>query len=1257
MEVAALGRPFSLGMLYDCRKDILVPGKTLWNISDLEKDTRAREKPSSEFEIVASESIEDKSSSLKVEASLKASFLGGLVEVNGSAKYLNDQRTSKKQARVTLKYETTTKFEELSMSHLSRDNVKFPYVFDEGIATHVVTAILYGAQAFFVFDREVSEKEDHQDIQGNLKVMIKRIPCLAIEGEGSLKMEDKDKAHVDKFSCKFYGDFSLRNNPVSFQDAVHVYQSLPTLLGPNRENVVPVKVWLLPLTNLDSNAAKIVRQISVGLVQEAQSVLEDFSEIEMKCNDAMRTTTAQQFPQIGKKLRSFKEMCTVFKLDFQRTLSEKLPSIRGGGEEESALTEVLMKRQSSPFNSKNLDEWMNCKEREISILKSFTNILKNTEIVSSQSKLHEAILSAENTVCLVFTSLESVEPYLSALSNYNQKNTKLNDLQDPLTYDVEKEQWYLSDGVLDTMRKKVTLVSDFAEANKENKNIKFLTVGLTNKNLKGSSIYLYKDGSPEDKNFQPPSKPETVRVSDINHNSVTLKISPPRFGAENITSYSVDCCVSGEDGWKQKMAPKAEEVTVSNLSPNTEYVLRCRAVTSVGIGPVSEVTGSVKTLPCSPPGKPQVDPNSSEILVSWQKPAELGQDMQVLSYIVEYAKKEDLQWNHTWSGAEKAIISGLQSETEYVVRVICDCGGDGKSKESIPVNVRTTMRKFDRLAEYLKHKSKILESNSPSLYKLPLTEEDMDIEGCRRFNFGKETMRQNRTIMLLGATGSGKSTLINGIINYIVGVEWKDDFRFKLVVEDQSRSQAESQTSEVSVYKVNYQEGFKIPYSLTMVDTPGFGDTRGIGRDKDITEQVRKLFTSAEGVKEIDAVCFVTQASLARLTATQRYVFDSVLSIFGKDVAENIEMLVTFADGKQPPVLEAINISGLPCPKNDLGLPVHFKFNNSALFADNRCLRGETCDEDSDDDDDNFDEMFWKMGAKSMERFFTALGKITTRSLQMTQEVLKERKRLETAVEGLQPQVKAGLAKLEQIRTTKEKIKDQETTMSSNENFQIEVEIIKPVKEELTKSGEFITNCQKCSITCHYPCGIAEDSKKDRCTAMDQTGMCMVCPGKCIWSVHFNQRYRWEYVKVTEKKTLKEIKEKYEQASHEKITTQKLIERQEEEIVGLQDMIIALVEQSASSINRLQEIALKPNPLTIPEYIDMLIDGEMTEAKEGYQARVHSLESMRERAEIISKVARGEQLNKSDEQLSQDRQQRKEKVGFFKKMGNYLGFS
>ena len=288
---------------------------------------------------------------MNVEASLKASFLCGLVKVEGSAKYLSDCKISRNQARVTLKYKTTTKFQQLAMNHIGRGKVEHPYVFESGLATHVVTGILYGAQAFFVFDREVSEKEDQQDIEGNLKVIIKKIPTFKIEGQGSLQMRDEDIANVDTFSCKFHGDFNLEKHPVSFQEAIEVYQSLPKLLGTNGENAVPQKVWLMPLKSLDSAAAQLVRQISERLIRDAQNVLEDLSELERRCNDVEKCTTAQQFPQIIKKVKAFKELVSQYKLEFQKIMARKLPLIRGGGEEEGVLADILKKVHSSPFNN------------------------------------------------------------------------------------------------------------------------------------------------------------------------------------------------------------------------------------------------------------------------------------------------------------------------------------------------------------------------------------------------------------------------------------------------------------------------------------------------------------------------------------------------------------------------------------------------------------------------------------------------------------------------------------------------------------------------------------------------------------------------------------------------------------------------------------------------------------------------------------------------------------------------------------------
>ncbi|EFX62779.1 hypothetical protein DAPPUDRAFT_17453, partial [Daphnia pulex] len=51
-----------------------------------------------------------------------------------------------------------------------------------------------------------------------------------------------------------------------------------------------------------------------------------------------------------------------------------------------------------------------------------------------------------------------------------------------------------------------------------------------------------------------------------------------------------------------------------------------------------------------------------------------------------------------------------------------------------------------------------------------------------------------RTILVLGATGCGKSTLIDAMVNYMLVVEWDDDFRFKLIDEPADKSQAHSQT-------------------------------------------------------------------------------------------------------------------------------------------------------------------------------------------------------------------------------------------------------------------------------------------------------------------------------------------------------------------------------------------------------------------------------------------------------------------------------
>ncbi|CAL8366415.1 unnamed protein product [Boreogadus saida] len=547
-----------------------------------------------------------------------------------------------------------------------------------------------------------------------------------------------------------------------------------------------------------------------------------------------------------------------------------------------------------------------------------------------------------------------------------------------------------------------------------------------------------------------------------------------------------------------------------------------------------------------------------------------------------------------------------------------------------------------RLAEVVKKEGKKIKGRSGTLdvYTLPLEAQPMEIEECKCFIFGTDFGKKNRTIMVLGATGAGMSTLVNRMINYILGVTWDDTFRFKLVDEDTNKSQAHSQTSEVTVYKLNHREGFQIDYSLTIVDTPGFGDTRGVERDKMIMSQLENLFSAKSGISEIDAICFVAQASSARLTMTQKYVFDSVLRIFGKDVAENIRILVTFADNTKPVVLGAINEFGVPCPKTKNGLPIYFKFNNTLPGAFNENEGGDIEEDGNNDEDDDEEEeginKRWDMGTKNMKKLFSDLKVIKTKSLTLTKEVLRQRAQLEISIENIEIKVKLALTKLEEIKQESQILQELESAIADNKEFDYEVSVTKPVK---VKTEDYSMNCEECNVTCHKSCWVklCIDLVKTvvtflptippvtnvLCEAFTWSGTCKECKGECPPTKHALKAFYWGSETVIEKKTYKDLKRKYETASKKAMSVGDIIKQMELEHDHLEDEVVKLMERAAQCLNTLKEIALRPNQLSTPEYIDLLIEGEKSEAKPGYLERINKLQDLKKKAITMGKVASG----------------------------------
>ncbi|XP_062291129.1 uncharacterized protein LOC133995671 [Scomber scombrus] len=473
-----------------------------------------------------------------------------------------------------------------------------------------------------------------------------------------------------------------------------------------------------------------------------------------------------------------------------------------------------------------------------------------------------------------------------------------------------------------------------------------------------------------------------------------------------------------------------------------------------------------------------------------------------------------------------------------------------------------------------KHEDYLLENavihkGPPVRYRLTPKRKNLDGETDRESKFRrctigkKDPKNPNKTILLVGGTGSGKSTLINGILNYVMGIKFEDQKWFE-IIDEEKKNTAQSQTSEVTVYEIFGFEGKTLPFSLTIIDTPGYGDTRGIEHDDVTTQKLHDLFRSDDGVHELNAVGLVLKATENRLSDRLKYIFDSVVSLFGKDMEENIVALITHSDGMSPDdTLQALAAANIKCAKDestDPVQPVHFLFNNCQTKP---IKKGS----------ERLLKIAWETTMEGMDQFTSFLGKSAPQKLKTTLAVLKERIRLTACIQNLQDRINLIELKQTEIQQTQEALKKYEQEMKENKDFTIEVEEVSKKRKDIVAWWDNkAVCCLTCEENCHYP-GCTLAWKPEHCEVMKR-GRCTSCSGKCPASDHVKERWRYVTETKTIKKTLQDVKEKYEKNKTKTVEGKSLMANLEAEIEELKAEKIKLLDESYQHVEHLEEIAL-----------------------------------------------------------------------------------
>ncbi|XP_076062096.1 uncharacterized protein LOC143037558 [Oratosquilla oratoria] len=263
--------------------------------------------------------------------------------------------------------------------------------------------------------------------------------------------------------------------------------------------------------------------------------------------------------------------------------------------------------------------------------------------------------------------------------------------------------------------------------------------------------------------------------------------------------------------------------------------------------------------------------------------------------------------------------------------------------------------------------------------------------GIKRKRFGEfPAAIRNKTVLLLGAKGSGKTCLVNAVANFIKGDDSNSE---KWMVSDEAiETGGFKSTENITGYSFVIKEKESEDLALTLIDTPGLNDSSG-NEVRDHVESLKTFLANAAHKKlEIHAIALVVQAHLVRLTSSERLLMDHLKTLFGQDVSDHVVNLITFADNQsKPPVVEALNQYGISTRHC-------MKFNNSVFCGL------------SDESEKELDRVYWKTSHKSWKKCWKVvkdLGPLKTNVMKSIQKELYVANVKASAVQELQEEMKA----------------------------------------------------------------------------------------------------------------------------------------------------------------------------------------------------------------------------------------------------------
>jgi predicted GTPase len=295
---AALGQMAPLGSLYDGRTDSFI-SLSLLRTTTPPSAVDTMENHSTDIKFSKTDTYKEKFDRMGVSAGLSASFLAGLVSVEGSGRYLTDRRDTNLLMQASMHYNITTMNEELNLTTKEvKDCLAFSTL-ETDAATHVVTGISWGARCVVTAKREVALSEDREEITGALEAELGALRMIGLGGGGDTELNKAggEKNAATSFEVTIYGDVLADDGlvPTDFNSAQRFLSNVHRYIAAaNNGKGKPLTYTLLPIQLLsvfrvlEIKIDIVLHELSVECMENFVHLFEDLREAQQSLFDYRR---------------------------------------------------------------------------------------------------------------------------------------------------------------------------------------------------------------------------------------------------------------------------------------------------------------------------------------------------------------------------------------------------------------------------------------------------------------------------------------------------------------------------------------------------------------------------------------------------------------------------------------------------------------------------------------------------------------------------------------------------------------------------------------------------------------------------------------------------------------------------------------------------------------------------------------------------------------------------------------------------------